>query len=95
VERGENGVIQPGCRRPCGIAVTQPAQGGDKDHAQFPDASQNWPSRCEREVRYHAGCAFRAVHRQVQAIENNPSIANMHFFEFADSADADAIFRGF
>jgi hypothetical protein len=35
------------------------------------------------------------VPRQVQAIENNLSIANMDFFEFADSADADGVFRGF
>ena len=38
---------------------------------------------------------FRSVPRQVQAIENNLSIANMDFFEFADSADADGVFRGF
>jgi hypothetical protein len=39
--------------------------------------------------------AFRAVPRQVQAIENNLSIANMDFFEFAGSVDADGVFRGF
>lgn len=38
---------------------------------------------------------FRAVPRQVQAIENNLSIANMDFFEFADSVDGDGVFRGF
>ena len=38
---------------------------------------------------------FRAVPRQVQAIENNLSIANMDFIEFARSVDADGVFRGF
>ena len=41
------------------------------------------------------GREFRAVPRQVQSIENNLSIANMDFHEFADSVDADGIFRGF
>jgi hypothetical protein len=38
---------------------------------------------------------FRCLPRQVQAIENNLSISNMDFFEFARAADADGIFRGF
>jgi hypothetical protein len=38
---------------------------------------------------------FRCTPRQVQAIENNLSISNMDFFEFANSADADGVFRGF
>ncbi|MEU7753102.1 hypothetical protein [Micromonospora sp. NPDC049171] len=38
---------------------------------------------------------FRALPRQVQAIENNLSIANMDFFEFARAADPDGVFRGF
>jgi hypothetical protein len=41
------------------------------------------------------GRGFRTVPSQVQAIENNLSIANMDFFEFADSVDKDGIFRGF
>jgi hypothetical protein len=41
-------------------------------------------------------CApFRSTPRQVQAIENNLSIANMDFDEFADAADRDGVFRGF
>ncbi|WDZ84097.1 DUF6924 domain-containing protein [Micromonospora cathayae] len=39
--------------------------------------------------------SFRALPRQVQAIQNNLSIANMDFFEFARSADPDGVFRGF
>jgi hypothetical protein len=38
---------------------------------------------------------FRSVPRQVQAIENNLSLANMDFSEFARAADADRLFRGF
>jgi uncharacterized protein YbcV (DUF1398 family) len=38
---------------------------------------------------------FRAVPKQIQAIENNLSIANMDFEDFADNVDQDGIFRGF
>jgi hypothetical protein len=38
---------------------------------------------------------FRALPRQVQSIENNLSIANMDYVEFARSTDGDGIFRGF
>jgi hypothetical protein len=41
------------------------------------------------------GREFRAVPAAVQAIENNLSIANMDFAEFADAVDEDRIFRGF
>ena len=41
------------------------------------------------------GRNFRAIPSQIQGIENNLSIANMDFFEFADSVDDDGIFRGF
>jgi hypothetical protein len=41
------------------------------------------------------GRTFRALPSQVQSIENNLSIANMSFFEFADNVDEDGIFRGF
>ncbi len=42
-----------------------------------------------------SGRDFRAVPSQVQGIENNLSIANMDFEEFASSVDKDGIFRGF
>jgi hypothetical protein len=42
-----------------------------------------------------SGREFRAVPDQIQGIENNLSIANMDFEEFADSIDEDGIFRGF
>ncbi len=42
-----------------------------------------------------SGREFRAIPSQIQGIENNLSIANMDFEEFADSVDADGVFRGF
>lgn len=41
------------------------------------------------------GRTFRAVPTSIQAIENNLSLANMDFHEFADSVDSDGIFRDF
>jgi hypothetical protein len=41
------------------------------------------------------GRSFRAIPSQIQSIENNLSIANMDFEEFAESVDKDGIFRGF
>jgi hypothetical protein len=41
------------------------------------------------------GRSFRALPSQIQGIENNLSIANMGFEEFADAVDADGIVRGF
>jgi hypothetical protein len=42
-----------------------------------------------------SGNEFRAVPSQIQGIENNLSIANMDFEEFAEAVDEDGIFRGF
>ena len=41
------------------------------------------------------GRQFRAVAAQVASIDNNLSIANMGFEEFADAVDGDGVFRGF
>ena len=41
-----------------------------------------------------SGNEFRAIPPQMQSIENNLSIANMDFEEFAEAVDADGIFRG-
>lgn len=41
------------------------------------------------------GRTFRAVPSSIQSIENNLSIANMDFWEFADNVDPDGVFRGF
>jgi hypothetical protein len=42
-----------------------------------------------------SGNEFRALLSQIQGIENNLSIANMDFEEFAEAVDDDGIFRGF
>jgi len=45
---------------------------------------------------YHEhGRTFRALPNQIQGIENNLSIANMDWEDFAGSLDQDGIFRGF
>jgi hypothetical protein len=41
------------------------------------------------------GRSFRAIPTEIQAIENNLSIANMDFFEFAAAVDKEGILRGF
>ena len=41
------------------------------------------------------GRTFRAVPSAIQSIENNLSITNMDFWQFADNVDADGVFRGF
>jgi hypothetical protein len=47
------------------------------------------------DLHHERGKTFRAIPSQIQAIENNLSIANMDFFEFADNVDPDGVFRGF
>jgi hypothetical protein len=41
------------------------------------------------------GREFRALPSQIQSIENNLSLANMDFAEFADTVDESGVFRGF
>lgn len=41
------------------------------------------------------GRSFRSIPGQIQGIENNLSIFNMSFDEFANAADDDGVFRGF
>jgi hypothetical protein len=41
------------------------------------------------------GRSFRVAVGQISSVENNLSLANMFFHEFADSADPDGVFRGF
>jgi len=47
------------------------------------------------DLHHERGRTFRAIPTQLQAIENNLSIANMDFFEFADNVKEDGVFRGF
>lgn len=48
-------------------------------------------------VDLHAekGRSFRAIPSAIQSIENNLSISNMDFFEFANAVEKDGVFRGF
>ena len=41
------------------------------------------------------GRTFRVIPRELWGVENNLSIANMDYHEFADNADPDGVFRGF
>ena len=41
------------------------------------------------------GRTFRIIPSESWNVENNLSIANMDFCDFADSVDADGVFRGF
>lgn len=41
------------------------------------------------------GKEFRAEPSQIQGIENNLSISNMDFAEFAENCDPEGVFRGF
>lgn len=47
------------------------------------------------DVSDEPGRDFRAVPTSIQSIENNLSLANLDFSDFADSVDADGIFRDF
>lgn len=41
------------------------------------------------------GRTFRVIPAEIWGVENNLTIANMDFREFADAADEDGVFRGF
>ena len=41
------------------------------------------------------GRTFRVIPHEMWSVENNLSIGNMDFSEFADAADEDGVFRGF
>ena len=47
------------------------------------------------DLHHEPGRAFRVIPSQAWGVENNLSIANMDFIEFADSTDPDGVFRGF
>lgn len=42
-----------------------------------------------------SGRTFRVISREMWGVENNLSIANMDYYEFADNVDPDGVFRGF
>jgi hypothetical protein len=41
------------------------------------------------------GATFRVIPSQMWSVQNNLSLANMDWEEFADNVDGDGIFRGF
>ena len=41
------------------------------------------------------GRTFRVIPREMWGVENNLSISNMDYYEFADNVDPDGVFRGF
>ena len=47
------------------------------------------------DLAHEPGRTFRVIPSQMWAVENNLSLANMDFSEFADNVDADGVFRGF
>lgn len=47
------------------------------------------------DLLHEPGRSFRAAPGEVQSVENNLSLANMDFFEFAESVGPDGVFRGF
>ena len=44
---------------------------------------------------FGSGGSFRVIPRELWGVENNLSLANMDFEEFASARDADGVFRGF
>lgn len=60
-------------------------------------ASMRGPDRTLLVVdRHHErGRSFRVVLAHAHSVENNLSLFNMDFFEFADAVAADGVFRGF
>jgi tetratricopeptide (TPR) repeat protein len=47
------------------------------------------------DLQHEPGRTFRVISSELWAVENNLSIANMDFEEFADAIDEDGVFRGF
>ncbi len=47
------------------------------------------------DLRVEVGRSFRAIPAAIQAIENNLSISNMDFEDFANATDSNDVFRGF
>ena len=72
----------------------------DYEHSFFIVVDQTAVSKAENpllvvDLSDEPGREFRAVPETIQAIENNLSLANMDFEEFANGVDEDGILRGF
>jgi hypothetical protein len=81
---------------PINLAV---AAGGGSDHALLVIADARtmleaeMPLLCVDLVPF--GRQFRVRPDELWSVENNISLANMDFAEFADAVDPDGVFRGF
>jgi hypothetical protein len=76
------------------------ALSGGHDHGCIFVADQQAFSSADHDVLVidlsdQPGRTFRAIPSEAWGIENNLSIANMDFEEFADAVGADGVFRGF
>jgi hypothetical protein len=83
-----------------GLSVAQLVALAADDHAFAFVADRLALTHPERPVlvvdfRDEPGRTFRVIPREMWGVENNLSLANMDYHEFADSADADGVFRGF
>lgn len=79
------------------LAAVHP-KGGDRSFAFIADRTTlTDPERPVLVVDFYhePGRTFRVTPQEMWGVENNLSIANMDFSEFADYADPDGVFRGF
>ena len=78
--------------------VALAAQGGNRTFAFIADrmtlASPEFPVLVV-DLYDEPGRTFRVIPGEMWGVENNLSIANMAYHEFAESVDPDGIFRGF
>lgn len=47
------------------------------------------------DLQHEPGRTFRVIPSEMWGVENNLSVSNMGFEEFADAVDTDGVFRGF
>jgi hypothetical protein len=81
-----------------GELVALAPRGGDRSFAFIVDrVTLTGPERPVLVVDLYdePGRTFRVVPSEMWGVENNLSISNMGFYEFADHVDPDGVFRGF
>jgi hypothetical protein len=82
-----------------GYAPDALAKKVNADHAIFFVADTTTMERRDRPILCVSLLAskqpFRVIPSELWAVENNLSLANMDYEEFADAVDAEGIFRGF
>ena len=67
----------------------------DAETVQNPDAPIVCVHTGTDEPERPRGRTFRVIPSEMHAVENNLSIANSDFEDFADNVDADGVYRGF